>query len=122
MISNITKNCMGTTDFDGKFNGMRKAQSFIVYGMESGQTEAKIQSSTRLGLLCLDTGRVEMSTPRANGAGFAHFSFDRFKKITKFSQITEEERIELRDFIKGTGGDLVGSVGILSVNTGASQL
>ena len=30
MISNIRKNIMGTVSFAGKFDGMRKAQDFIV--------------------------------------------------------------------------------------------
>lgn len=31
MITNFSKNSLGTLDFDGKFAGMRKAQDFVAY-------------------------------------------------------------------------------------------
>lgn len=74
MLTNIRKNCMGTVSFDGKFNGMRKSQDFIVYPFHSGnQTEsALIQSDTRIGRIHLTTGEVIMSPSRQGGSYNVH--------------------------------------------------
>lgn len=79
MISNIRKNIMGTTSFDAKFAGMRKAQDFIVYPMKQGDDAQRpiIQSDTRIGIIDLETGSVWMSKPHANGANFIHLSMER---------------------------------------------
>jgi len=60
MLSNIHRNIMGTTSFDGLFPGMRKAQDFIVYPMHAGNdaSTAKIQSDNRIGRIELATGKV----------------------------------------------------------------
>lgn len=80
MISNIRKNCMGTVSFDGKFQGMRKAQDFIVYPIhaDSSKVRIKIQSDTRIGFIELEDGRVLMSKPQASGAYFRHLSGARY--------------------------------------------
>lgn len=60
-ISNFRKNIMGTASFDGKFDGMRKAQEFIVYPVRPGMFcsyTVKIQSDNRLGQVDLDSGEV----------------------------------------------------------------
>lgn len=48
MITNIRKNRIGTVSFDGKFDGMRKSQDFIVYPMHDGNdtSTALVQSDT----------------------------------------------------------------------------
>ena len=62
MISNIHKNILGTVSFDGKFNGMRKAQDFIVYPMPAGDAaaQARIQSGKRSGFISLVSGAVTL--------------------------------------------------------------
>jgi len=57
---------MGTVSFDGKFDGMRKAQDFIVYPMHEGNSadSALVQSDTRIGRIDLQTGAVIMSPSR----------------------------------------------------------
>ncbi len=74
MINNIRKNCMGTVSFDGRFDGMRKAQDFIVYPMHAGNpTEsALVQSDTRIGRIHLTTGEVIMSPSRQGGSYNVH--------------------------------------------------
>lgn len=69
MISNLHRNIMGTTSFDGKFLGMRKPQDFIVYPMhsEDAAAKAKIQSDTRIGTIDMQTGEVMLSRPAKVG-------------------------------------------------------
>lgn len=76
MISNFKRNCMGTIDFTAQFKGMRKAQSFIVYPVKSGDDTGQllIQSDTRIGYIKLDTGTVWMSRPHAGGAYSHHLA------------------------------------------------
>jgi len=85
MINNIRKNIMGTLSFDGKFNGMRKAQDFIVYPMHSGNDTDKImiQSNSRIGYIYLETGVVRMSPSVSGGAYAPHLMFA--KDIDKLS-------------------------------------
>jgi len=116
MITNLHRNIMGTTSFDGKFQGMRKAQDFIVYPLAAGETTICIQSDTRYGRLDLTTGNLEMSKSHANGAGSMAFALDTRVKET----VSSEELTSLRDFIRSTGSkELVGSSMVLSNNEGA---
>jgi len=73
-ISGIRKNCMGTVSFDGKFDGMRKAQDFIVYPMHAGNAaeSALVQSDTRIGRIHFTTGSVIMSPSRQGGSYNVH--------------------------------------------------
>ena len=74
MISNIRRNIMGTTSFDGLFPGMRKAQDFTVYPVKSEQDAGRVtvQSDTRIGFIHMTTGTVTMSKP--GGAYFIHLN------------------------------------------------
>lgn len=67
-ISNVRKNIMGTASFDAKFDGMRKAQDFIVYPMKDSAESALIQSDTRIGRINMQTGAVILSKPHSSGA------------------------------------------------------
>jgi len=75
-ITNIHRNRMGTISFDGKFQGMRKAQDFIVYPMHEGNEAktARVQSDTRIGLIDLASGLVRMSPSIKSGAYNVHLS------------------------------------------------
>lgn len=74
-MNNLEKSCMGTIVFDGKFEGMRKAQEFDVYPIAAGQTagalKATIQSDTRMGEIDLTSGQVVLTKSIASGA-FSH--------------------------------------------------
>lgn len=74
MLANIRKNCMGTVSFDGKFDGMRKPQDFIVYPMHAGNSteSALVQSGTRIGRIHMTTGAVIMSPSRQGGSYNVH--------------------------------------------------
>ena len=76
MISNIRRNIMGTTSFDGLFPGMRKAQNFTVYPVKAEQDAGRVtvQSDTRIGFIHMETGTVTMSKPKPGGAYFVHLN------------------------------------------------
>lgn len=123
MITNLRKNCMGTTSFDAKFAGMRKPQDFIVYPMKQGDDVQRpiIQSDTRIGMVCLETGSVWMSKPHANGANFIHLSMER-SLIDKLSQ---EDLFNLKAHIFSTAHGAAGKAenGIVQTdNSGALEV
>lgn len=118
MITNCSKNIMGTVSFDGKFSGMRKAQDFIVYPMQDAGEMVKIQSNTRIGKINLFDGLVTMSQPHTNGAHFIHLSLDK----PVFTMLSKEDCQTLRQWIKSTGGTEVGSSFVKCDNTGAIAL
>lgn len=106
MITNIRKNCMGTVSFDGKFNGMRKAQDFIVYPMHAGNdaSMAKVQSDTRIGMINMESGTVTMSRPKANGAYFIHLN-----GASIVGTLTSEELLMLKAAIFATASGKAGN-------------
>ncbi len=117
MISNIRKNCMGTVSFDGKFDGMRKAQDFIVYPMHSGnQTEtALVQSDTRIGRIHLSSGAVMMSPSRAGGSYNAHLML-----CKPAGTLTSEELMMLKASIMATANGHAGSNGVVYTDNSAA--
>ena len=106
MITNISKNCMGTVSFDGKFAGMRKAQDFIVYPMhkDSDAAKATVQSDTRIGTINLSTGEVAMSPSRSGGSYFVHMA------LTKpAGKLDAETLLLLKAAIFSTASEKAGS-------------
>ena len=93
----------GSWHFNAKFNRMRKPQNFVVYPKGAGDTSPtiKIQSSTRIGLINLQTGEVTMCLPQSGGAYCMHLEFGEQVK----SQLSEEELECLKSFL----GELSGS-------------
>lgn len=122
MITNCHRNIMGTISFDGKFDGMNKAQDFIVYPMQDIGTIIHIQSKNRMGKLDLDTGRGLLSAPKSGHAGFIWLNICQIRGTAKEIQLSEDERQSLRTAIKNTGGLLVGSSIVKSENIGAMAL
>lgn len=118
MIAQCRKNIMGTVSFMGKFNGMRKAQEFIVYPMQDSGPVIQIQSDTRIGRVNLDTGELAMSQPHPSGAYGIHLASDKLNRET----LPAEELQTLRQWIKSTGGLLVGKSIVKTDNTGAMAL
>jgi hypothetical protein len=108
-ISNIKTNCLGTLSLDGKFNGMRKAQDFIVYPMQKDDDidRVKIQSDTRIGYISLKSGDVIMSPSRQGGSYFVHLAF-----AQKIDQLTQEELAGLKYRLFQTAGEKVGNNGM----------
>lgn len=122
MISNCTKNIMGTVSFDGKFAGMRKAQDFIVYPMQDSGEVITIQGDHRFGKIDLATGRGVLSAHRdcyANGVWLA-VCMQVGSAVPV--ELPAEDVQTLRQWIKSTGGLLVGSSIVKSDNTGAMAL
>jgi len=115
MITNIRKNHMGTVSFDGKFDGMRKAQDFIVYPMHSGQMSCLIQSDTRIGKINLETGAVKVSPARSGGSYQVHLAYAKHCGI-----LTAEGLFMLKAGIFGTASGMAGTNGIVYTdNSGA---
>lgn len=120
MITNIHINCMGTVSFDGKFNGMRKAQDFIVYPFHAGNqtTAAKVQSHTRIGMVHLTTGAVLMSKPHASGAYGVNLA-----EAAHVGTLTNEELMLFKAQIAATANGHAGNNGIVYTdNSGAMEV
>jgi len=99
VIGDVSKNIVGTISMDMKIKGMKKMQSFIFYA-SGGESETKIQSSTRIGLLNLETGDGKMSKPHQSGAYFHHLSLD---KLTDFKISSSDLKKIKTEFNKTQG-------------------
>lgn len=118
MITNIRKNNMGTTSFDGKFQGMRKAQDFIVYPLKAGEDVSKveIQSDTRIGYIYLNEaepsyGNVFMSKPVSSGAFNHHLATG-----SVIDKLSGEEMLLLKAQIFSSASGRAGLNGIVFVD------
>lgn len=121
MISNCRKNIMGTASFDGQFPTMRKADDFIVYPMQDSSTRITIQSDHRFGQIDLETGRGIVSARRAQYANSVWLALCVARRTAVAFELPTEDREVLRQWVKSTGGLLVGGV-VKSDNTGAIAL
>ena len=120
MITNIHRNRMGTISFNGKFDGMRKVQDFIVYPFHAGNqtTAAKVQSDTRIGMIHLTTGVVLMSKSHASGAYGVHLA-----EAAHVGALTGEELLLFKAQIAATANGHAGSNGIVYTdNSGAMEV
>lgn len=107
MIADFRKNCIGTVSFQGKFDGMRKPQVFIVYPMKTDHTKAMVQSDTRIGIIEMATGRILMSPPRATGSYGVHLVFAK-----PAGKLDSAELLLLKANIYGTASDKAGDNGM----------
>ena len=120
-ISNITENIMGTTSFDMKLEGWRKAQDFIVYPKSRDDTDKEIviQSSKRIGRLDLETGEGKMSANYPSGANFAHYTLDKaFGRLEQF-KLTDLDTQTIRMKVFTTAGPSVGKRHVVTDNSGS---
>lgn len=116
-ISNIRKNRMGTVSFDGKLDGMRKAQDFITYPIkdESDAKRVTIQSDTRIGIINLENGKVTLSPARSGGSYFVHLIYAKPAGV-----LNAEELLLYKAAIFGTAHGMAGSNGMVYTdNSGA---
>lgn len=119
-ITNIHRNIMGTTSFDAQFAGMRKPQEFIVYPMHAGRAAdvIKIQSDTRIGLVCLDSGYVTMSKPRQGGAYGVHLAGAKL-----IDTLNAETLLMLKAHILASASGKAGTNGVMTTdNSGALEV
>lgn len=121
MITNCRKNIMGTVSFDGQFSGMRKPQDFIVYPMQDSGEQIRIQSDHRFGYLCLATGRLVLSANRKQYANSQWLAICVASNTATAETLPPEDLQTLRQWIKSTGGLLVGGY-VKCDNTGAMAL
>lgn len=121
-INNCHKNIMGTVSFEGLFSGMRKAQDFIVYPMQESSEEIQIQSDHRFGRIDLSTGKGVISANRANYANSVWLQLCEIHGTSKSFELDKEELQTLRQWIKSTGGLLVGESFVKTENIGAIAL
>ncbi len=122
MITNCNRNILGTVSFDGRFAGMRKPQDFIVYPMEDSGPLIRIQSNNRMGQINLDTGNLVLSPAAKCHAGFLWLQLSVARKTATRETLPAEELQTLRQWIKSTGGLLVGQSFVKCDNTGAMAL
>ena len=108
---------MGTVSFDAKFDGMRKAQDFIVYPMHAGNQSAaaQVQSDTRIGIIHLTTGQVLMSPARAGGSYGVHLALAKPAGI-----LNAEELLLLKSNIFATAHGKAGNNGIVYTDNSAA--
>lgn len=109
-ILNITKNIMGTLSIEAKFNGMRKAQEFIIYPIKAGDPldSLLVQSDTRIGRIDLNTGIVTMSPPRSGGSYNVHLMF-----ATAIDTLDREELAGLKFRLIQTADKMAGNNGVM---------
>jgi hypothetical protein len=121
MIEKITKNCMGTLDITAKFNGMRKAQEFIVYPIKADDSPNRllVQSDSRIGYIYLNSGVVEMSPARSGGSYAPHLMF---RKV--IDNLSTEEIAGIKFRLVQTADKMAGSNGahVFCDNSGASGI
>lgn len=120
MIENVRKNIMGTVSFDGKFDGMRKAQDFVVYPIGKGVEPATIsvQSDNRFGKIDMATGAVVMSKP----ANYAN-SMTLAMTGANAGKLNAEELLMLKGQIMATASAKAGSNGVVYCdNSGAAEI
>lgn len=119
MLSNLHRNIMGTVSFDGKFDGMRKAQEFDVYPMQAGDdlSRVAIQSDTRYGHIYLNDGRVFMSPSVAGGAYSHHLVQGKF-----LTPIAAEELLLLKSHILSSASPKAGTHGVVCDNSQATTV
>ena len=125
MITNCKRNSLGTLDFTAKLGKMRKADEFIVYPMQDSTTEIRIQSDHRFGRVDLDTGEGILSASRAQYANGTWLTCCMIRGTAERFTLDVEDREQLRQWVKSTGGVLVGGNNALRVhcdNTGALAL
>lgn len=103
---------MGTTSFNGKFSGMRKEQSFIVYPISITETYIMIQSNTRFGYIEIATGVCTLSASHVGGAYCLSYAIDHAKNKCKVDVIPQEEFNTLLNFIRGTSNPMAGNNGM----------
>lgn len=115
-ILDTRKNIIGTLSITCRFNGMRKAQEFIIYPIKKDQSadQIMIQSDTRIGKIDLSSGNVLMSPPRQGGSYGVHLAFA--KVIDK---LTDDDLVNLKLSLFQTKGDKVGSSNVFTDNSGA---
>lgn len=115
MLTNIHRNTMGTVSFYGKFDGMRKAQDFIVYPMKDQSAAASIQSDNRFGKIDMATGTVVLSKP-ANYANSMTLAMT--GKIA--GTLSAEELLMLKAHIFGSAHGHAGTNGVVYVDNSAA--
>lgn len=113
---------MGTVSFDGKFQGMRKPQDFIVYPMQDSGENICIQSDHRFGQIDLATGKGVLSANRAQYANAPWLGLCVINNTAIDVELSVEENQTLRQWIKSTGGVEVGASFVKCDNTGALAL
>jgi hypothetical protein len=114
-LTNIHRNIMGTVSFDGKFDGMRKAQDFIVYPAKNDghpMTSAQIQSDKRSGVINLTSGQVVILEGKYfNGP------------VKIIDKLSAEELLSLKSAIFASASGKAGSNGVVWVdNSGAIEV
>jgi hypothetical protein len=119
MITKLHRNCMGTTSFNGKFDGMRKAQDFIVYPFHAGNqtVAAKIQSNTRIGMIHLETGSVMLSPSRVGGSYGVHLALAK-----PAGKLSAECLFSLKAAIFATASGKAGLHNVVTDNSGAVEV
>lgn len=116
-ITNIRKNRMGTVSFNGKFQGMRKAQDFIVYPMHAGNdaSKAQIQSDTRIGSIDLTSGTIMLSPSRSGGSYGVHMIL-----AANVGKLSVEDLFMLKAQIFDTAHGHAGTNGVVYTDNSAA--
>lgn len=120
MISNITKNQMGTVSFNGLFKPQRKLQDFIVYPVGDGDDARRVivQSDKRIGCIDLVTGVVSLSPNQRVMSYLCHLPL-----AVPCATLSGENLLTLKLGIFATAHGHAGSNGIIySDNSGAIEV
>ncbi len=116
-IGQFTRNAMGTVSFAAQFDGMRKAQDFIVYPVAKDHPTDRVlvQSDTRIGHIQTATGDITLAGPHAGGAYQHHLHLAR-----PAGKLDPLQLLLLKSNIATTANRKAGSRGVHTDNSGAS--
>jgi hypothetical protein len=121
-ISNFRRGMMGTIEFDGLCQGMRRPQQFIVYPMHEASEKIVIQSDTRFGAIFANSGEVLLSAPHSSGAYSHTLIADQIRGRAVKDQVSPEDLAALKTAIAGTAGRRVGNSVVQTDNSGAAAM
>ena len=124
-ISNLHRNSLGTTSFDGKFSKMRKASDFIVYPLGEGEHNTiAIQSNSRFGRIEIATGKLVLSASHTF-ANSVTLIMDTLNGKATTETLPQGDLDTLLGHIRGTASPMAGGNNVMRIyceNSGASKI
>ena len=115
-IISSERNCLGTMSFCLKLGNMRKAEEFVTYPLQAGDSGETLclQSHTRWAELNTKTGAVIVSD-RHSFANYISLAIDKAKGTAKTDQATPEQLSRILEKVRGTASPNAGGNNCLRI-------
>ena len=107
VVSEIKKGRFSECEFNAMFAGMRKAQNFVVYPVNKGDSTIVIQSDSRIGEVNLESGVCRISNNISGGAHFLNLPM--VEENALFSKEDLESIKKLLNLDSGNGSYTLGA-------------